>query len=171
MKNNIKLIQRRIIVKTDFIESLYFCLRNEYGNEAYLKPCQTSVMKLFANIVNSWKLFSIFAKIFYLRCLTRFCIRLWEYVDTCPYIVVYCFQNRNALTRYLVCFILCKGSEKVVGRCIRTKVLLKVRFSTSKKICFTCFNENPLKMMKNDFYFILKETRNSYFCVTPKIFC
>ena len=25
-----------------------------------------------------------------------------------------------------------------------------------KSVCFTCFNENSLKMMKNVFYFILK---------------
>ena len=33
---------------------------------------------------------------------------------------------------------------------------LKVGLSSSKKNCFISFNENPLKMMKNDFYFILK---------------
>ena len=32
----------------------------------------------------------------------------------------------------------------------------KVRISTSKKQCFSCFNEAPLKMMKNVCYFILK---------------
>ena len=32
----------------------------------------------------------------------------------------------------------------------------KVGLSSSKKNCFISFNENPLKMMKNDFYFILK---------------
>ena len=26
----------------------------------------------------------------------------------------------------------------------------------SRKICFICFNESPLKMLKNAFYFILK---------------
>ena len=32
-----------------------------------------------------------------------------------------------------------------------------VRLSPSKKInCFVCFNENPLKMVKNAFYIILK---------------
>ena len=31
----------------------------------------------------------------------------------------------------------------------------KVVFSPSKKNCFICFNENPLKVMKNAFYFIL----------------
>ena len=35
-------------------------------------------------------------------------------------------------------------------------LLLKVGLLPSKKSCFICFNENPLKMMKNDFYFILK---------------
>ena len=32
----------------------------------------------------------------------------------------------------------------------------KVGFSPSKKICFICFHESPLKMMENTFYFILK---------------
>ena len=32
----------------------------------------------------------------------------------------------------------------------------KVKISPSKKICFICFDESPLKIMKNAFYFILK---------------
>ena len=36
-----------------------------------------------------------------------------------------------------------------------TKVF-EVGFSPSKKNYFTFFNENPLKMMKNAFYFILE---------------
>ena len=31
-----------------------------------------------------------------------------------------------------------------------------VNFSSSKEVGFVCFNENPLKTMKNAFYFILK---------------
>ena len=31
---------------------------------------------------------------------------------------------------------------------------LKVGSSTSKKICFVCFNESPLKMMKNTLYIL-----------------
>ena len=31
---------------------------------------------------------------------------------------------------------------------------VKVGLSPSKKICFICFNESPLKMVKNGFYFI-----------------
>ena len=34
--------------------------------------------------------------------------------------------------------------------------MLKVRLSSFKKVGFICFIENPLKMMKNSFYFILK---------------
>ena len=34
--------------------------------------------------------------------------------------------------------------------------LIKVGLSPSKKILFICFNESPLKIMKNAFYFILK---------------
>ena len=33
---------------------------------------------------------------------------------------------------------------------------LTVRLSPSKKDCFICFNENPLKTIENTFYFILK---------------
>ena len=33
---------------------------------------------------------------------------------------------------------------------------LKSNSHLSKKNCFICFNESPLKMIKNDFYFILK---------------
>ena len=29
-------------------------------------------------------------------------------------------------------------------------------FSPSKKVCFICFYERPLKIMKNAFYYILK---------------
>ena len=36
------------------------------------------------------------------------------------------------------------------------EVVFKVGFSPSKKNYFICFNESPLKMMKNTFYFILK---------------
>ena len=36
------------------------------------------------------------------------------------------------------------------------KVFVKVGFSSSKKNCFICFNENPLKMMKNVFLFYFK---------------
>ena len=35
----------------------------------------------------------------------------------------------------------------------------KIGLSLAKKTsCFICFNESPLKMMKNAFYFILKST-------------
>ena len=34
--------------------------------------------------------------------------------------------------------------------------LLKVGLSPSKKVCFICFNESAIKMMKNAFYLILK---------------
>ena len=38
-----------------------------------------------------------------------------------------------------------------------TKFHLKFGLSPSKNIGFTCFNERPLKMMNNAFYFILKD--------------
>ena len=34
--------------------------------------------------------------------------------------------------------------------------ILQMDSHLSKKECFICFNESPLKMMKNAFYFILK---------------
>ena len=34
--------------------------------------------------------------------------------------------------------------------------IFKVESSPSRKNCFICFNESPLKMIKNAFYFILK---------------
>ena len=36
------------------------------------------------------------------------------------------------------------------------KILFKVGLSPSKKVRCICFNENILKMMKNDFSFLLK---------------
>ena len=36
------------------------------------------------------------------------------------------------------------------------QIKVKVGLSPSKKFRFICFNESPLKMMKNAFYFILK---------------
>ena len=37
------------------------------------------------------------------------------------------------------------------------EVHVKVGLSPSKKVCFiTCFNESPLKMMNNAFYFLLQ---------------
>ena len=41
----------------------------------------------------------------------------------------------------------CKSYQKALT--------LKPDSHLSKKIAFICFNENPLKMMKNAFYFIL----------------
>ena len=34
--------------------------------------------------------------------------------------------------------------------------VFKVRHSSPRKNCFICFNESPLRMMKNAFYFIFK---------------
>ena len=36
------------------------------------------------------------------------------------------------------------------------ELILEVEFSPSKNFNFFCFNESPLQMMKNAFYFILK---------------
>ena len=35
--------------------------------------------------------------------------------------------------------------------------MFKVGLSPPEKICFICFIKNPLKVMKNTFYFILKD--------------
>ena len=37
-----------------------------------------------------------------------------------------------------------------------TLAIFKVGLSPSKQNCFICFKENPMKMMKNAFHFILK---------------
>ena len=39
---------------------------------------------------------------------------------------------------------------------LKENLLPKVGLSLSKKLCFICFNESPLKIMKNAFYFMLK---------------
>ena len=39
---------------------------------------------------------------------------------------------------------------------IQSYLDLKFRLSTFKKSCFICFDESPLEMRKNAFYFILK---------------
>ena len=44
--------------------------------------------------------------------------------------------------------------RKVTKEAAEEKV--KVGLSPSKKTCVICFIESPLKIMKNDFYFILK---------------
>ena len=53
-----------------------------------------------------------------------------------------------------------QADEKVSSSTIKvsssTTSTIKVRLSPSKKNCFICFDESPLKMMKNAFYFILK---------------
>ena len=46
--------------------------------------------------------------------------------------------------------------NKLSFRCVNTSVIFKVELSPSKKFFVVCFNESPLKMMKNAFYFILK---------------
>ena len=39
---------------------------------------------------------------------------------------------------------------------IQSLLLLKVRLASPQKSYFICFNESPLKMVKNAFYFIIK---------------
>ena len=48
-----------------------------------------------------------------------------------------------------------KGTLAQIFFCEFCKIL-KVAFSPSKTICVICLIESPLKMMKNDFYFVLK---------------
>ena len=42
------------------------------------------------------------------------------------------------------------------ARWMISKIINNYRTLTLQKICFICFNENPLKITKNAFYFILK---------------
>ena len=55
---------------------------------------------------------------------------------------------------------LCYGQNRLFNRILQvdscTSELFKVGPSSFKKICFVCFNESPLKMVNNAFYFILK---------------
>ena len=49
-----------------------------------------------------------------------------------------------------------KTNNKIFYSKVNDEKHFKVGFSPSKKICFICFIESPLKMMKNAFYFTLK---------------
>ena len=46
--------------------------------------------------------------------------------------------------------------RRIILALIFTLILIKVGLSPSKKVYFIYFNESPLKMMKNAFYFMLK---------------
>ena len=46
--------------------------------------------------------------------------------------------------------------RRIIFALIFTLILIKVGLSPSKKVYFIYFNESPLKMMKNAFYFMLK---------------
>ena len=50
------------------------------------------------------------------------------------------------------------GTKMIADESFELKLTknLKSDSHLSKRILFVCFNENPLKMMKNAFYFILK---------------
>ena len=48
------------------------------------------------------------------------------------------------------------GNFRLIKEYIYIANILKVGLSPTKKICFICFSESPLKMMKNAFYSTLK---------------
>ena len=50
----------------------------------------------------------------------------------------------------------CRMQENIEIKSMLVWKWLKSDSRLSKKICFICFNECPLKMMKNAFYFMLK---------------
>ena len=60
-------------------------------------------------------------------------------------------KNHTADVKGISLYI-CKAADKVW----HDGVAFKVGLSTSKNMSFVCFNEGPLKMMKNALYFILK---------------
>ena len=64
---------------------------------------------------------------------------LKEQVD---YVIPFYYYNLNGRVRF--------PSHHNIGNIIKIEPL------PSKKNCVICFIESPLKMMKNDFYFILK---------------
>ena len=50
--------------------------------------------------------------------------------------------------------------------------MVKVGFSTSRKVDFICLDESPLKMIKNGFYFILRALFvHKYLDFCPDFFC
>ena len=63
-------------------------------------------------------------------------------------------SNRDKNTRLIHNFLIL--SLLLVIIMVQLLKIFKVRLSPSKKNCFISFNESPLKMMKNAFYFILK---------------
>ena len=75
-------------------------------------------------------------------------------------------MNKSQLRGFEICISVHLKNEEVdnkarvcICNCVVNATLLnsfKVELSPSEKICFICFNENPLPMMKNAFYFILK---------------
>ena len=44
----------------------------------------------------------------------------------------------------------------------QTAIYIKVRLSPSKKICVICLIESPLKIMKNAFYFIIRQNQVNF---------
>ena len=63
--------------KSTHLTEFYLVSISVYKIYAYVysEPCQTSNMKLFVKIVNSWKPLTISAKKFLLWCLTAFCMQ------------------------------------------------------------------------------------------------
>ena len=82
---------------------------------------------------------------------TRHCHSLSLVVTRCTTCLSFCKRSFFSL----LC-VFCSLLSKFEFLFLRAKFLFNVALSPSKKILFICFNENPLKMMKNVFHFILK---------------
>ena len=70
----------------------------------------------------------------------------------------YAVENIEKIQNKAIRILNCKGPRAEASNLYKeSKIyMLKVGLSSSKKICFICFNDSPSKMTKNVFYFILK---------------
>lgn len=79
-------------------------------------------------------------------------------IETQPFKVTDNFLGGKKYAGHLIFLWSLNGCQSCIHLVNKTSNLIKVRFSPTKNICFICFNESPLKIMKNYFYFIWNET-------------
>ena len=114
-------------------------------------------------VVDSYGLREIWYKTLMFILNTAFLLKInlpeaFDHSNACPVIMarLRCITNPPKLLWYSY---FCNNNKRILTSDSRL----------SKKHFFLIrFNVSPSKMMKNAFYSILKETRNSYFCVTSK---
>ena len=113
---------------------------------------------LFQNILFSKEFpacngcFELFTKIKEKSGTSSWCIfSTWFFHKNVPYLILYLrtevsMSYLSSFSRYQTKYVICSYLDN----------WWKIGPSPSKKNCVICFIENPLKMMKNIFYFILK---------------